>query len=363
MIATPLRRAFLAAALILAVTALIITLAQIISAQEDDGDGDDTAKHSCWDHVFCATHASAARSNINAASNVSAVLHLASLYLAMFVGHVHAQATPKPPPTSTPPPTKPPTNQATAHVHAQATAHVHAQATTYATTYEHAQATVHATTYEHAQATAHVHATTYGHGGSYTTPYIDASADSHSSAHKYAQTCTSATTPSRANEYADADANAFPPVPHPNPGPTPHPTNTPLPTPTQVPLCADLARYDSRWTDDGGGSELVNPPSILKIDSLKVLMDGTECDNASVFIGGLLRTERYHIVLTTTDGLGSTRSAVPGGAPASPTWRGIGPTGTRSLSGRVPGVTRMGQLRRRSSGPHSGMRWRRKRTT
>ena len=95
-----------------------------------------------------------------------------------------------------------------------------------------------------------------------------------------------------------------PPVPHPNPGPTPHPTNTPLPTPTQVPLCADLARYDSRSTDDGGGSELVNPPSILKIDSLKVLMDGTECDNASVFIGGLLRTERYHIVLTTTDGLG-----------------------------------------------------------
>ena len=178
----------------------------------------------------------------------------------MFVGHVHAQAT--------------------AHVHAQATAHVHAQATTY----------------EHAQAT------TYEHGGSYTTPYIDPSADSHSSAHKYAQTCTSATTPSRANEYADADA--FPPVPHPNPGPTPHPTNTPLPTPTQVPLCADLARYDSRSTDDGGGSELVNPPSILKIDSLKVLMDGTECDNASVFIGGLLRTERYHIVLTTTDGLG-----------------------------------------------------------
>ena len=192
MVATPLRRAFLAAALILAVTALIITLAQIISAQEDDGDGDDTAKHSCWDHVFCATHASAARSNINAASNVGAVLHLASLYLAMFVGHVHAQAT--------------------AHVHAQATTYEHAHEHAQATTYEHAQAT----TYEHAQAT------TYEHGGSYTTPYIDPSADSHSSAHKYAQTCTSATTPSRANEYADADA--FPPstAPEPRAYATPH---------------------------------------------------------------------------------------------------------------------------------------------
>ena len=39
---------------------------------------------------MCHTHASAARSNINAASNSSAVLHLASLYRAVFVGHVHA---------------------------------------------------------------------------------------------------------------------------------------------------------------------------------------------------------------------------------------------------------------------------------
>ena len=55
MLATPLRRAFAAALLVLAVTALIIAIAQV-SAQEDGGGGDDEERHSCWDHWLCDQH-------------------------------------------------------------------------------------------------------------------------------------------------------------------------------------------------------------------------------------------------------------------------------------------------------------------
>ena len=55
MVATPLRRAFAAALLVLAVTALIIAIAQV-SAQEDGGGGDDEERHSCWDHWLCDQH-------------------------------------------------------------------------------------------------------------------------------------------------------------------------------------------------------------------------------------------------------------------------------------------------------------------
>ena len=56
MLATPLRRAFAAALLVLAATALIIAIAQVISAQEGGDDSEVGGKHSCWDHWLCDQH-------------------------------------------------------------------------------------------------------------------------------------------------------------------------------------------------------------------------------------------------------------------------------------------------------------------
>ena len=235
------RQTGIAVFLVLAVTAIIIAIAQVISAQEDGNDEQDE-KHSCWDHWLCDQH-TAVPTQPPPTTPPTGVP-----FCDRFPLHESCLSAPRPPttvpPTAVPPTPIPPTPVPPTPIP--------------------------------------------------PTPVPPTRTP------KPPPTNTLAPSPVPTNTPRPGGGGT-----NPTNTLTPTSTNTPVPPPTAttIPLCG-TAGHGNRGRSIGGGGEVVDPPPVVKIGGLKPLMERQGCVDANVSVSGLDRNKRYYISLTTERGLG-----------------------------------------------------------